>query len=105
MAPSGNSFKENIMKRILVAGAGIAFVLTSAQPAAHAQFARQEIHAFQSSNTTGPEFLSGKKGTPVTLAGHLRMPKLAGKQGLPPPNPSPQCLQIFSCNAFSRRLS
>jgi dienelactone hydrolase len=41
---------------------------------------RQELHTFQSSNTTGPEFLSGKKGTPVTLAGHLRMPKMTGKQ-------------------------
>jgi dienelactone hydrolase len=47
--------------------------------AAEAQFASQELHSFQSANTATPDFLAGKKGTPITLAGHLRAPKESGK--------------------------
>src|SRR3954468_13503083 len=46
---------------------------------AAAQFARQEAHPFQSANTPAADFLAGKKGPPVTLAGHLRIPKVSGK--------------------------
>jgi dienelactone hydrolase len=48
--------------------------------AAEAQFASQEVHSFQSADTTATDFLAGKKGTPITLAGHLRAPKASGKQ-------------------------
>ena len=48
--------------------------------AAEAQFARQEAHSFQSAETSATDFLAGKKGTPVTLAGYLRVPKASGKQ-------------------------
>ena len=48
--------------------------------AAEAQFARQEVHPFQSADTPAADFLAGKKGTPITLAGYLRVPKASGKQ-------------------------
>jgi len=48
--------------------------------AAEAQFASQEVHSFQSADTAVTDFLAGKKGTPITLAGHLRAPKASGKQ-------------------------
>ena len=38
------------------------------------------MHPYQSSDMTEAEFLTGKKGTPVMLAGHLRMPRMMGKQ-------------------------
>src|SRR4051812_33796789 len=44
-------------------------------PEAEAQFARQEVIAFESTTLTASEFLTGKKGTPVTVAGYLRLPK------------------------------
>ncbi len=47
--------------------------------AAEAQFARQEVHPFQSAETPAADFLAGKKGTPITLAGYLRAPKASGK--------------------------
>lgn len=47
---------------------------------AEAQFARQEVHPFQSADTPSADFLAGKKGAPVTLAGYLRLPKASGKQ-------------------------
>ena len=46
---------------------------------AEAQFARQELHPFQSADTPAADFLAGKKGAPVTLAGYLRVPKASGK--------------------------
>jgi dienelactone hydrolase len=46
---------------------------------AEAQFARQEVHPFQSADTPAADFLAGKKGAPVTLAGYLRVPKASGK--------------------------
>jgi dienelactone hydrolase len=48
--------------------------------AAEAQFVRQEVHPFQSADTPAADFLAGKKGAPVTLAGYLRVPKASGKQ-------------------------
>ena len=47
---------------------------------AEAQFARQEVHPFQSADTPAADFLAGKKGAPITLAGYLRAPKARGKQ-------------------------
>jgi dienelactone hydrolase len=42
---------------------------------ADAQYARQEIIGFESASVSVPDFLNGKKGTPLQLAGHLRLPK------------------------------
>jgi dienelactone hydrolase len=44
-------------------------------PTANAQFTRQEVIAFESAMMPVDDFLTGKKGTPVTLAGYLRLPK------------------------------
>lgn len=50
---------------------------------AQAQVARQEVHAFQSMTLSDADFLNGKKdGVPVTLAAHLRLPKV-GAEKLP----------------------
>jgi len=35
---------------------------------------------FESTNVSASDFLQGKKGTPVMIAGHLRLPKMEGKQ-------------------------
>lgn len=48
-------------------------------PAANAQFARQEVIAFESAMMSPEDFLAGKKGTTVTLAGNLRLPNANGK--------------------------
>jgi dienelactone hydrolase len=42
---------------------------------ANAQYARQELIAFESETMSVGDFLTGKKGTPVMLAGDLRLPK------------------------------
>jgi dienelactone hydrolase len=47
--------------------------------AAEAQFASQEVHSFQSADTAATDFLAGKKGAPITLAGHLRAARASGK--------------------------
>jgi dienelactone hydrolase len=44
-----------------------------------AQFARQEVIAFESANISAEDFLTGKKGQPVSLAGYLRVPKRNAK--------------------------
>src|SRR4029079_2135410 len=44
-------------------------------PEANAQYARQELLAFESATMSLGDFLTGKNGTPVTLAGDLRLPK------------------------------
>jgi dienelactone hydrolase len=62
--------------------AAVVVTIASAHPGAHAQFARQEIIAFQSDTTAPDDFLAGKKGAPVNLAGHLRLPK-AGPEKQP----------------------
>jgi dienelactone hydrolase len=46
---------------------------------AHAQFARHEVIAFESASMPLEDFLIGKKGTPVSLAGFLRLPKFNEK--------------------------
>ena len=46
---------------------------------AEAQFERQELHPFQSADTPAADFLAGKKGAPVTLAGYPRVLKANGK--------------------------
>src|ERR1043166_1405367 len=56
----------------------VALAFAFAHPA-EAQFARQEVHSFQSAETPAADFLAGKKGTPITLAGDLRAPKASGK--------------------------
>jgi dienelactone hydrolase len=47
---------------------------------AEAQYARQAVIAFESSNSSPADILQGKRGAPVMLAGHLRLPKMEGKQ-------------------------
>jgi dienelactone hydrolase len=44
-------------------------------PEANAQYAREELLTFESATMSVGDFLTGKKGTPVTLAGDLRLPK------------------------------
>ena len=46
---------------------------------AGAQFTRQEIITFESAMMPVEDFLNGKKGSPVTLAGYLRLPKFNEK--------------------------
>src|SRR3954447_21124311 len=50
-------------------------------PVANAQFvfSRQEVLSFESTMMPIKDFLSGKEGKPVTLAGYLRLPKSDGK--------------------------
>lgn len=44
-------------------------------PEANAQYAREELLTFESATMSVGDFLTGQKGTPVTLAGDLRLPK------------------------------
>ena len=54
----------------------LAVVTTSA----HAQVVRTEIHPLSTVTLTEPEFLTGSSsGTPVTIAGELRLPRLPGR--------------------------
>jgi dienelactone hydrolase len=63
----------------LIALSGLLLIGTEAQ----AQMARQEVHALQSVTLSDADFLNGKKdGVPVTLAAHLRLPKV-GTEKLP----------------------
>jgi hypothetical protein len=57
----------------IAAGFFVAVVLSA--PVANAQFTRQEVIAFESAMMSVDDFLAGRKGTPVTLAGYLRLPK------------------------------
>jgi len=50
--------------------------------AAHAQVARMEVISFQSTTFTDAEFLDGRPGKPVTIAGELRLPR-AGNERFP----------------------
>jgi dienelactone hydrolase len=65
------------MRHVWLLAAAPTIAMALAQPAAHAQFARQEIISFQSAKMSPTDFLNGKKGEPVNLAGHLRLPKAA----------------------------
>ncbi len=50
---------------------------------AEAQFAREAFYSIPSETTSAADFLTGKKGTPVTIAGQLRLAKSgAAKQPL-----------------------
>jgi dienelactone hydrolase len=51
-------------------------------PPANAQFARQEVIAFESAMMSAPDFLTGKAGTPVRLAGYLRLPRANEKNSV-----------------------
>jgi dienelactone hydrolase len=55
--------------------AGVIVGVTLLTSMANAQFTRQEVLAFESATMPVDDFLTGKKGTPVTLAGYLRLPK------------------------------
>ncbi len=47
---------------------------------ASAQFARQEVHVIPSVELSLNDFLTGKNGTPITIAAMLRLPKAGAKQ-------------------------
>jgi hypothetical protein len=64
-----------IMRHAWLLLAALSVAMALAQPPAHAQFARQGFIAFQSARMSRADFLNGKKGEPITLAGHLRLPK------------------------------
>src|SRR5262249_165826 len=66
------SLGEGLMWKIAI---GLVIGALLAAPDAKAQFARQEVLAFESAMMPVEDFLPGKKGTPVTLAGYLRLPK------------------------------
>jgi len=72
------ALKGIVMKGRFIAGL-VASVLTAAS-AAEAQYARQAMLAFESSNISASDFLQGKQGTPVMIAGQLRLPKMEGRQ-------------------------
>jgi dienelactone hydrolase len=64
---------------VLIALAGLSVFGADAR----GQVARQEVHALQSTTLSDADFLNGKKeGAPVTLAAHLRLPKI-GAERLP----------------------
>ncbi|MET3840996.1 dienelactone hydrolase family protein [Bradyrhizobium sp. OAE829] len=58
----------------------VASALLCFASSAEAQYARQAMLPFESTNVSASDFLQGKKGTPVMIAGHLRLPKMEGKQ-------------------------
>ena len=64
-----HKFKGEYMWKI-ASGWFVGLVLLA--PAANAQFARQEVIAFESAMMPPEDFLADKKGTTVTLAGYLR---------------------------------
>lgn len=57
----------------------LAALVGSAPIPANAQFTRHEVIAFESASMPAGDFLGGKKGTPVSLGGVLRLPKVSGK--------------------------
>jgi dienelactone hydrolase len=68
------------MQIVLGVALSIVLLVTSS---AHAQVARQEVHAFQSITLSDTDFLNGKKdGVAVPLAGYLRLPTV-GPEKLP----------------------
>src|SRR5262245_1815290 len=71
----------SIMRHAWLLAAALIVAMALAQSPAHAQFARQEFIAFQSARMSPADFLNGKKGEPITLAGHLRLPKTGPEKG------------------------
>jgi dienelactone hydrolase len=63
------------MKRLLISAVLIALALP-----ASAQFARQEVVGFSSTNATTRQTLLGEKAVPIVLACHLRLAKAGPKQ-------------------------
>jgi dienelactone hydrolase len=63
------------MKRLLISAVLIALALP-----ASAQFARQEVVGFSSTNATTKQTLLGEKAVPIVLACHLRLAKAGPKQ-------------------------
>ena len=47
-----------------------------------AQYAHQSVLAIETTNTSSPDLLQGKTGAPAVIAGHLRLPKMEGKQAV-----------------------
>jgi dienelactone hydrolase len=60
------------MRKIAIGVCMSALLLAST---ANAQYAREELLTFESATMSAGDFLTGKKGEPVTLAGDLRLPK------------------------------
>ena len=63
------------MKRLLISAVAVALTLP-----ASAQFVRQEVLGFASTNATTKQTLLGEKAPPVLLACHLRLAKAGPKQ-------------------------
>ena len=63
------------MRYVWHSAAALIVAMALAQSTAYAQFTRQEIISFQSAKVSPTDFLNGKKGEMVNLAGHLRLPK------------------------------
>jgi dienelactone hydrolase len=60
----------------------VTVTIASAHPGAHAQFARLEAIAFESSAQSPADVLNDVKGTKITLAGILRVPKVGQRNPL-----------------------
>ncbi len=60
----------------------VCVVLLASASNAQFTFMRQEVIAFESAMMPVDDFLTGKKGTPVTLAGYLRLPKSSEKNSV-----------------------
>jgi len=63
----------------VAAGVLVGVVLLATGANAQFTFTRQEVLSFESAMMPIGDFLAGKKGSPVTLAGYLRLPKSDGK--------------------------
>src|SRR5262245_36758689 len=67
------------MKRFLISAVSVASGLALTLPAS-AQFVRQEVLGFASTNATTKQALLGEKAPPILLACHLRLAKTGPKQ-------------------------
>src|SRR5450631_395971 len=64
----------------LVIALGGALLLSFICEKADAQLAREAFYSIPSETMSAADFLTGKKGTPVALAGQLRLAKTGPKQ-------------------------
>lgn len=64
------------MLRILIALALVVVPASFHSGRADAQFARQEFYSIPSAAMSSADFMNGKTGTPIALAGHLRLPRV-----------------------------
>jgi len=76
-----NDRRAEARARAVVCSVGVSLLL-GAPIATKAQVARTEIYSFQSATATDQEFLTGREGKPVTIAGELRLPR-GGTDRLP----------------------